>query len=369
MCCKVKDVINHMETLAPKNYAMTWDRVGLQIGSPKKEVRRIMVTLEVNLKVLKEASDKAVDLIISHHPLIFKPLEEIDFESPMGAMIQKMIQEDIHLYVSHTNMDVAPLGLNSHIADKIGMNNIDVLTPLEMEPYVKFAVYVPETHEEAVLEAINKGRGGYIGNYSYCTFQTLGVGTFKPGEGADPFLGKEGELKKVKEKKIETIVERKDIQALLGQVKKAHPYEEVAYDLYPLEISISKTGLGRIGRLPEKQFAEDFIQHLKKALHIKEVRYVGDLHREISKVAILNGSGGDFIQQAQRAGADIFVTGDLKYHEAQDAMQEGISIVDIGHYESEIIFNQFIKNYLDSKLKEEVEIYVAQDLQNPFKVL
>lgn len=369
MSCKVKDIIKHMETLAPKNYAMPWDRVGLQVGSPKKEVHRILVTLEINLNVLKEASDKDVDLIISHHPLIFKPLEKIDFESCKGAMIQKIIQEDIHVYVSHTNMDVAPNGLNAYIGEKIGLENTEVLSPLEIKPYYKFVVYVPDTHKENIISAINEGGGGQIGNYSCCTFQTSGLGTFKPEEESKPFLGKKGELENVEETKIETIIPKNEIQRLLETVKKAHPYEEMAYDLYPMEIPLNNTGLGRIGSLPQKQVAKDFIQDLKKKLDLKEVRYVGDSHREVSKVAILNGSGGDYIKQAQKAGADCFITGDVKYHDAQEAMQEDMSILDIGHYESEIIFREYIKNYLEKHVKKEVEVFIAKDLKNPFVVL
>ena len=369
MSLKIKDVIDYMEIIAPKTYAMEWDQVGLQIGSPKKAVERIMITLEINLDVLKEATNKGVDMIISHHPLIFKPLDRIDFEDPKGAMIQKIIQEDLHVYVSHTNMDVAPVGLNHYIAEKIGLNKIEVLSSLDVKPYYKFIVYVPETHREVLIEAINKGGGGHIGNYSHCTFRTAGIGTFMPEEGADPFLGKKNELEETEESKIETIVERKDIPKLLKEIQQAHPYEEVAYDLYPLEIPLKNVGLGRIGELSGTRSMESFIQDLKKSLQLNEVRYVGDLHREIFKVAILNGSGGDFIQQAKKAGADCFITGDVKYHEAQDAMDEEMAILDIGHYESEIIFPEFIKRQLENRFGGELEIHVAENLKNPFRTL
>ena len=369
MSLKIKDITDYMETIAPKAYAMEWDKVGLQIGSPKKEVRSIMVTLEINLNVIKEASEKKVDLIISHHPLIFKPLAEIDFEDPKGAIIQKIIREDIHVYVTHTNMDTSPKGLNQHIAEKIGLKSIDVLSPSIEKPYVKFIVYVPETHRESIIAAINKGGGGHIGNYSHCTFRTVGIGTFKPGSGSDPFLGKKDKLEKVEESKVETIVERKDIPNLLREVQRVHPYEEVAYDLYPLDIPIKHVGLGRIGDLSKKQSLANLIQHLKKVLDLKQVRFVGNLQQEISKVAILNGSGGDFIQQARMAGADCFITGDVKYHEAQDVMDKEMMILDIGHYESEIIFRGFIKNQLEKQFGETIKIHVAKELKNPFNTL
>ena len=369
MSLKVKNIIEYMESIAPSSYAMEWDRVGLQVGSPKKTVQRIMITLEVNLGVLKEAADKGVDLIISHHPLIFKPLEKIDFENSKGAMIQKMIQEDLHLYISHTNMDAAPEGLNHYIAEKIGLNNIATLSSFESKPYCKFIVYVPETYKDEIIEAIHQGGGGYIGNYSHCTFGTQGIGTFKPKEGASPFLGKENELEKVKETKIETIVQRKDFPNLLEIVKKAHPYEEVAYDLYPMEIPMENVGLGRIGDLSDGVKVKSFIQHLKKTLQLNEVRYVGDLQHEVSRIAILNGSGGDFIKTAKNAGAECFVTGDLKYHEAQDAMDAGMTIIDIGHYESEIIFRELIKSKLQTHFGQGLEIFLAESLKNPFHTL
>ena len=366
MSLRIKNIIDYIETIAPTSYAMEWDRVGLQIGSPKKEVHRIMITLEINSDVLKEATDKGADLIVSHHPLIFKPIEKIDFEDPKGAMIQKIIQEDLHVYACHTNMDVAPKGLNQYIAEKIGLNNIGILTPAEIKPYCKFIVYVPETHREKIITAIHKGGGGQIGNYSHCTFGTEGIGTFKPEEGATPFLGKRNELEKVNENKIETIIERKDVPKLLKAVKQAHPYEEVAYDLYPLEIPLKNVGLGRIGGLSATRSLEEFILHLKEVLQLNEVRCVGDLQHKISKVAILNGSGGDYIQQAKKAGADCFITGDVKYHEAQDAMDGGMPVVDIGHYESEIIFREFMKKQLENQFGESLEVYTAKYLKNPF---
>lgn len=368
MSLKVKDIMSFMESIAPKNYAMEWDRIGLQIGSPQKEVKRIMVTLEINADVLQEAVDKEVDLIISHHPLIFKSISKIDFEDTKGVIIQKIIQEDLHVYVSHTNMDVAPSGLNQHIAEKIGLKNIGVLSPSDIKPYYKFIVYVPETHKEKIIEAINKGGGGHIGNYSHCTFRTSGIGTFKPEEGSNPFLGKKDKMEKVEEIKIETIVERKDIPNLLNKVQQAHPYEEVVYDLFPLEIPLANVGLGRIGELSGTQSLVTFIQHLKNILQLKEVKYVGDLYHEISKVAILNGSGGDYIEEATKAGADCFITGDVKYHEAQDAMGGDMSILDIGHYDSEIIFREFIKTQLENRFGKALEVHVAQKLKNPFQI-
>lgn len=367
MPVRVQEIMELMENIAPKSYAMEWDHVGLQIGSPKKEVQRIMITLEVNLQVVEEAIANSVDLIISHHPLIFKPLSTIDFEDPKGAAIQKIIQKDIHIYVSHTNMDVAPEGLNNHIAEKIGLKNTSVLDSYGLKPYYKFIVYVPKTHSPLIIDAIHKGGGGYIGNYSHCTYRTSGTGTFKPGEGSNPFLGKKNELETVEEDKIETIVEQENIQRLINEVQKAHPYEEVAYDLYPLEKSMTQVGLGRIGELIEAKKLEVFIAELKDTLQLSHVRYVGNLKQEISKVAILNGSGGDFTTKAQKAGVDCFITGDLKYHDAQDAMEGKMAIVDIGHYESEIIFGEFIKTYLKTQLGDQVELYLAKALENPLK--
>lgn len=367
MSVTVQEIMDLMESIAPKSYAMEWDHVGLQIGSPKKEVQRIMITLEINLKVVEEAVAKSVDLIISHHPLIFNPLSKIDFEDPKGATIQKIIQEDLHIYVSHTNMDVAPRGLNHHIAEKIGLKNISVLDAYELKPYYKFIVYVPKTHSPLMIDAIHKGGGGYIGNYSHCTYKISGTGTFKPEEGSNPFLGEKNELEKVEEDKVETIVEQKDIQRLIHEVQKAHPYEEVAYDLYPLEKSMDHVGLGRIGELTKTENLEAFIGELKASLQLSQVRYVGNLKQEISKVGILNGSGGDFATKAQKAGVDCFITGDLKYHDAQDAMEGEMAVVDIGHYESEIIFREFIKAYLKTSLGDQVEYYLANTLENPLK--
>lgn len=353
MSLRIKNIIDYIETIAPTSYAMEWDRVGLQIGSPKKEVHRIMITLEINSDVLKEATDKGADLIVSHHPLIFKPIEKIDFEDPKGAMIQKIIQEDLHVYACHTNMDVAPKGLNQYIAEKIGLNNIGILTPAEIKPYCKFIVYVPETHREKIITAIHKGGGGQIGNYSHCTFGTEGIGTFKPEEGATPFLGKRNELEKVNENKIETIIERKDVPKLLKAVKQAHPYEEVAYDLYPLALEGKTIGLGLFFELKDQVSLETIIKKCHEELKPDALRFFDAGKDKFSRIAICGGSGGSLIEKVVQQQAEIFISGDFRYHDLKLAQDYGLALVDAGHDATEWPGVVFIKKYLEKRLEKE----------------
>ena len=372
MAEKIKRIVNFIEELAPKKYAMDWDNVGLQLGSNNDTVSRVLVCLDVTEAVLHEAIEGKIDLIISHHPLIFKPIKNVLKDNPLGSLIYKAIQHNIALYCGHTNIDVAPGGLNDYIANIVGLEDISILDVTASEVLYKLVVFIPEEYEEVVADAIASEGAGYIGNYSNCSFRSIGIGTFMGMEGTKPFIGEMGQLEKVKEVRLETIVAADKLDKVIEKMMEAHPYEEVAYDLYPLSLEKDKVGIGRVGYLSNPVTLSIFIENIKALLKLDKVRVVGDVNRSIEKVCVVNGSGADYIQSAAKAKCDCLITGDVKYHEAQMALELGINIIDAGHFETENLFTELIAGYLEERIMKEklsVEVIKSKVYVNPFQVL
>ncbi|MHC0035885.1 Nif3-like dinuclear metal center hexameric protein [Pseudoneobacillus sp. C159] len=324
------EIIQVFESFSPKNLAMEGDKVGLQIGNLSRKVENVMIALDVLEEVVDEAIAKNVQLIIAHHPLIFRPLTRITSDDYNGRLIEKLIKHDIAVYAAHTNLDVAKGGVNDLLAEALGLSHSEILFPTVTTKLKKLVTFVPKSHDEAVREAIGKAGAGAIGDYDYCSFSTSGMGRFLPGRGADPFIGKPGKFEEVEEIKIESIfpeyLEKKVISALI----KAHPYEEPAYDLISLDNKGETLGLGRVGMVSEMTLKE-FAEKVKQALDVKTVRVVGPLDAKIKKVAVLGGDGNKYFQSAKFKGADVFVTGDFYYHTAHDAAAQGLHIIDPGH--------------------------------------
>ncbi|RDE31843.1 Nif3-like dinuclear metal center hexameric protein [Parageobacillus thermoglucosidasius] len=343
-----QEIIQLLERFAPKQLAMEGDRIGLQIGTLNKPVQKVMVALDVLEEVIDEAIAENVDLIIAHHPPLYRPLKQIATDQAQGRMIEKCLKHDIAIYAAHTNLDIANGGVNDWLAEALGLEQAEVLVPTYEEPLKKLVVYVPETHADLVREAIGNAGAGHIGNYSHCTFNGRGIGTFLPLEGANPFIGEAGTLEQVEEVRIETIVPASLQNKAIAAMLKAHPYEEVAYDIYPLENKGKTFGLGRIGRLPEKMTLAEFAEHVKKALDVPAVRVVGDLQDVVQQVAVVGGDGNKYVAQAKLAGADVYVTGDVYYHVAHDAMMLGLNIVDPGH-NVEKVMKQGVARFLENE--------------------
>ncbi|MFB1050793.1 Nif3-like dinuclear metal center hexameric protein [Paraliobacillus sp. JSM ZJ581] len=338
----VKDVIDVIEDMAPKDLAYDWDNVGLQIGSMHKEVEKVMVTLDVLENVVDEAVEKGIDLIIAHHPMLFKALKQINLDQAKGRTIKKLIQHDISVYAAHTNLDIAFGGVNDMLANQLAIKNTQVLVPFDHETLIKLVVYVPEQHLVEVKNALGDNGAGYIGNYSHCTFSQEGTGSFVPKEGTDPYIGTIGKEEKVKEIKIETIIPASKKDFFVKTLLTAHPYEEPAYDLIPLVNKGRVTGLGRIGTLDQDIKLKEFCDTVKEKLDVSNLRVIGDLDKKIRKVAILGGSGEGFISQAKRMGADVYITGDLTFHEAQEAWEMGLTVIDPGHYVEKVMIEGMI---------------------------
>jgi dinuclear metal center YbgI/SA1388 family protein len=325
-----QEIIQLFEQFSPKALAMEGDKIGLQIGNLNKPVQKVLVALDVLDQVVDEAIEKDVDLIIAHHPPIFRPLKKITGESASGQLITKLIKHDIAVYAAHTNLDVAKGGVNDLLAEAIGLKNTEVLVPTYDDKLIKLVVYVPEEDAHRLREALGNAGAGAIGDYSHCSFSANGTGRFLPGESTNPHIGEQGRLEAVGETRIETIfpksLERKVISAMI----KAHPYEEVAYDLYPLENKGEQLGLGRIGTVEETNL-KGFAEHVKKSLDVKTVRVVGPLDAKVKKVAVLGGDGNKYYSQAKFRGADVYITGDIYYHTAHDAMMAELNMIDPGH--------------------------------------
>lgn len=359
MSIKCWEVIETIEKLAPTEYAEEWDNVGLQVGEYEQDIQKIIVALTPTEDVIEQAIAENADMIVCHHPLIFKPQKNITDKTALGRMTIKMLREHICQYSAHTNLDTT--FVNKILADALA---IKALSPLEFhqnEAYYKLVVYVPKDYAETVRTAICAAGGGHIGKYSHCTFQTSGVGTFLPHEGAKPFLGKVGQLEYADEYRLETIVSKENCPAVLRAMREVHPYEEVAYDLYSLANQIHSKGIGLIGELDERVSLESFLRRVKKSLGLKKLTYHGDLKQMVKRVAFCGGSGASYLTLAKSQGADVYLTGDVKYHDGQLAKELGIALVDGTHFATEYLAVKALSAWLKANLPKNVEVILYHE--------
>ncbi|WP_212926071.1 Nif3-like dinuclear metal center hexameric protein [Oceanobacillus sp. J11TS1] len=363
---KHADFFQIMDQWAPKSLAYTWDNVGLQVGRFHDTTSNILVTLDVTEEVIDEAIEKQANLIIAHHPLLFQPLKQINVDHPKGRVVQKLLKNDISVFAAHTNLDVAEGGVNDLISEAIGLTKREALEVLDHEALYKCVVFVPDSHTEELREAFNNGGAGQIGDYSHCTFQSAGEGTFRPLEGSTPYIGEQNELTYVSEKKLEAIVPKKNLTNVIQAILTAHPYEEPAYDIYPLENKGKAIGIGRFGVLSQPVPMKEFIQSVKESLDMPAVRVSGNIEKNVKRVAVLGGSGEKYIGHALRKKADVYITGDMTFHAAQDAEQMGLTVIDAGHY-----IEKIMKTATQQKLVQNIHafksnIFVSQVNTDPF---
>ena len=361
-------IIQLFESWSPKSLAVEGDKNGLMVGTLNKPIQKVMIALDVLEEVMDEAVEAGVDLIIAHHPLIFRPLKNIDTSRPAGRIIEKAIKHNITIYAAHTNLDVTKGGVNDMMAEALGLKNTEVLSPTTEVTLKKVVVFVPDSHVDQVRTALGNTGAGHIGNYSHCTFNSEGTGTFTPLEGTNPFIGEQGKLEKVAEVKVETIIPAHLQNKVIAALIKAHPYEEPAYDIYPLDNKGEILGLGRIGIFEEEMTLEQFAYHVKQAFEVKGARVVGKLDAKVKKVAVLGGDGNKYMSQALFKGADVFVTGDVYYHVAHDAMMDGLNIVDPGH-NVEKIMKQGVQKFLAGQLSHQnyqTEVIISKINTDPF---
>ncbi len=363
-------IIKLMEAFAPKKFAEGWDNVGFQLGNPDHEIDKIMLTLDINDEIIDEAIDKNVDLIITHHPLIFKGIKSVTDDDVLGRRIIKLIKNNIGVYAAHTNLDVANDGINDYLAEILGLERISALNTSYSTSYYKLTTFVPHADAESLRAAVCKSGAGNIGEYSDCSFSVDGTGSFKPLEGSNPYIGNKGEIEFVKEKRIEFIVSDENLQKSISALVSAHPYETPAYDVISLENKIESYGIGRYGFLNKPMETEAFIAHVKEKLKIPSVKLVGNSEGKIYKVGLCGGAGSDFIKDAKKAGCDIYISADIKYHDGQLASEIGIKLLDTGHYETEAIYMDRLRELLTlacEKKNYEVKIICSETSTNYFK--
>ncbi|EUJ51570.1 Nif3-like dinuclear metal center hexameric protein [Paenilisteria rocourtiae] len=358
-----------LEGIAPKKYAMEGDPIGLQIGDLARKVRKIMFTLDVLENVVDEAIEKGVDMIIAHHPLLFRPLKKIDFATSQGRIVKKIIKHDIIVYAAHTNLDIADGGVNDVISELLGLMDTEIIVPTYTEKYGKIAVYTPDFAEESIrLALVNNGAGQFSDRYSECSFSVEGTGHFLPNVEANPTIGKPGDLETVREIRIEAIFPRSKMDQIVKAVKLAHPYEVPAIDVYPIENVATEMGLGRIGNLPKTVDLAAFIGFVKEKLSIENVRVIGDSDRPVRKVGIIGGDGNKFIHDVKRAGADVYITGDIYYHTGHDLLAIDLPTVDAGHYIEKVMKASLLKQFEEASQLHgyEVDLIVSERNTNPF---
>jgi dinuclear metal center YbgI/SA1388 family protein len=330
----VEQIANAVERIAPLSLAEDWDNCGLQAGDPAAQAGRVLVALTPLPEVFEEAEEKEADFLLFHHPLIFRPLESIVTSSYPGDLLARSIRNGLTVYAAHTNYDAAPAGVSVALANAIGLHGpLRVLSP--RGTLRKLVVFVPEENVDAVAEALAGAGAGVIGDYTECTFRTRGVGTFRGGDEANPYLGERGRLEKVEEVRIETVVTAHAVRGAVDAVTAAHPYEEVALDVYPVEGCPGGCGYGRVGALQEHLTAEELRDYVSESLSFPS-RLAADSGRRIETVAVLGGSGGSFIPEVAGSGAQAYVTGDVDYHEALYAESLGLSVIDAGHAATEL---------------------------------
>lgn len=344
----VKDIIQAIEQFAPSTYQESYDNSGLQVGDPNATVTGVLLSLDITEAIVDEAIERRCNMIVAHHPLLFSGLKRIAGSNYIERIVHKAIKHDIHLYAVHTNLDNVRAGVNAAFASKLGLQNTRILAPMQ-GTLRKLYTYAPVDVAEKIRQALFAAGAGEIGQYTECSFSSEGDSTFKPSPDANPFIGQAGgPTEHIREVKIEVIVPRHNERAVLKALFDTHPYEEVAYEMVQLLNDNQELGAGMLGTLPQPMDETAFLSFLKQQMKLSCIRHTPLLGRQIQKVAICGGSGSFLLKDAMRAGADIFITGDFKYHQFFDADGQ-IVIADIGHYESEQFTVELLATILNEK--------------------
>jgi dinuclear metal center YbgI/SA1388 family protein len=361
---KIKDVVKLLEVIAPLNYQESYDNSGLLIGNEEIEVKAILCTLDVTPLIIEEAISLGANLIVSHHPIFFEPLRKLTGNTDVEKTIILAIRNDIAIYAAHTNLDNSIQGVNKTICDKIGLKDCKILLPKE-DYLVKVVTFVPADHAQKVRDALFASGAGHIGNYDSCSFNLTGQGTFRAGENTNPFAGEKGKFHTENEVRIEFIVQKDRLTQVIDELKKTHPYEEVAFDVYPLQNEYKGAGCGMVGNLERGLDINEFLDLLKSTFNLPVIRYSGRVLNKIRRVALCGGSGAFLLNHAIREKSDAFLTSDIKYHQFFD-LHEKILLCDIGHYESE----QFTKDFfylLLNKKSSTFAVHLSKVVTNPIK--
>ena len=363
---KIRDIITCLESVAPLGFQESYDNAGLILGNSESIVSSTLITIDITEAVIDEAIEHKCGLIISHHPILFKGLKRINGDSYIERCVIKAIKNDIAIYAAHTNLDSISKGVNSKICEKIGLINTRILEP-RADMLLKLVAFIPVNHLEKVREAVFAAGAGQIGKYDQCSYNIEGSGTFRGAEDTNPFVGIKGEFHSEKEIRFETIVPKHLKNKVIKALIDAHPYEEVAYDLYSLQNELPTVGAGMIGDLPRNENEADFLYRIMEIFDCKVIRHTTLLNNPVRKVALCGGSGSFLLSRAIAEEADVFITADLKYHDFFDA-ENKIVVVDIGHYESEQFTKEVFHELLIKKIPN-FALHLSEIKTNPVMYL
>lgn len=363
---KIKDVTEFLESIAPRNYQESYDNSGLITGNSSSDVKGILTTLDCTEDVVDEAISLNANLIVAHHPILFKGLKKLTGSNYVERVIIKAIKNDIAIYAIHTNLDNVNTGVNKKLAERIGLTNLRILSP-KRGTLSKLVTFIPKENANAVLSALHEAGAGQIGHYKNCSFSVEGTGTFMPDESANPHIGKSMSQEYVNEVRAEVIFPTHAGAAIMHALRKSHPYEEIAYYVTALDNENQEVGSGMIGELKTAQEPLAFLEGLKSRMDLEVIRHTKILNTKINKVAVCGGSGSFLLSQAIQAGAQVFVTADYKYHDFFDA-DGRIIIADIGHYESEVATKELLVEVLMKKFPT-FAINFSTTVTNPISYL
>jgi dinuclear metal center YbgI/SA1388 family protein len=332
------DVVGVLDRLYDPRWAADWDAVGLVTGDPDQEVRRVLLAVDPVQAVIDEAVTWGADLLVTHHPLLLRPVHSVAATGPKGRAVTALVRAGVALHVAHTNADVADPGVSDALATALGLTGLRPLQPLDTDPLDKLVTFVPEADAERVVDALAAAGAGRLGDYERCAFTSAGTGTFTPLAGADPAIGRVGQREQVAETRIEMVLARHRRTAVVAALRSAHPYEEPAFDLVELVALAGARGLGRVGTWAPGGTLGDFAEQVAAALPATAVgvRVGGDPDRPVRRVAVCGGAGDDLFAQVRAAGVDAYVTADLRHHPASEALEHGgPGLVDVSHWASE----------------------------------
>jgi dinuclear metal center YbgI/SA1388 family protein len=363
---KLREITAFLEKLAPLMYQESYDNSGLQIGDYSMEVSGALVTLDVTEEVIDEAIRKKLNLVIAHHPLIFGGLKSITGKNMVERIVVKAVKHDIAVYAAHTNIDSVRQGVSGKICEVIGLKNCRILEPVA-GMLKKLVVFVPTDHAEKVRQAIFAAGAGEIGNYDSCSYNIEGQGSFRGGEGTDPFVGEKGQLHFEKETRIETVFPAHVKGRVITAMLQAHPYEEVAYDIYPLDNKYPEIGLGMVGELAAPMEEAAFLALLKERFNTGVIRHSALLGKKVRKVAVCGGAGSSLLRRAIDENAGMFVSGDFKYHQFFEA-EKKVVVADIGHFESEQYTREIFYDLLNKNFPK-FAVHLSDVNTNPIKYL
>ncbi len=363
---KLKELTSYIESVVPLAFQEDYDNAGLILGNPEMELTEAIITVDVTEEIVDEAVQKGANLILAHHPIVFSGLKKLTGKNYIERIIIKAVKNDIAIYAAHTNLDSIWGGVSNKIADKLQLKNQKILAPLQNH-LMKLVYFVPAAQAEETRKAVFNAGAGHIGEYDMCSYNLEGKGSFRAGEKSNPFVGNKGEIHFENETRVETIFPKHLKNKILNALIKSHPYEEVAFDIYPLDNSFNKAGFGFVGELSEEVNELDFLKSLKKIFSAQCVRYTELLNKPVKRVAVCGGSGSFLLKNAIRENADVFVSGDFKYHQFFDADGK-IVIADIGHFETEQITKELFYELLIKKFPK-FAVHLTEINSNPINYL